>query len=53
MDVELIKNSFAKRLNGQETISSTDGTPLLTRVAKERRRRNKMRGVSTHFGVQG
>ena len=53
MDVELIKNSFAKRLNGQETILSTDGTPLLSRVAKERRRRNKVRGVRTDFGVQG
>jgi len=53
MDVELIKNSFAKRLNGQETISSTDGTPLLSRVAKERKRRNRVRGARTNFGVQG
>ncbi len=53
MDVELIKNSFARRLNGQETVSSTDGTPLLSRVAKERKRRNRVRGVKTNFGVQG
>ena len=56
MDVELIKNSFAKRIQGQITEESTDGTSrpkTLAQKNKDRYRRFVARGVTATMGVNG
>ena len=56
MDVELIKNSFAKRIQGQITEESTDGTSrpkTLFEKNKDRYRRFVARGVTAIQGVHG
>ena len=56
MDVELIKNSFAKRIQGQITEESTDGTSrpkTLFEKNKDRYRRFVVKTTSAVVGVRG
>ena len=52
MDLELIKNTFAKRIPGQEKIITPEGTSLRSKKLK-RRSRFKVRAVTATVGVKG
>ena len=55
MDMEIIKNSFAKRIGGQPPKLDTDGTAIMASRKKRQmiQRKYGARNVSSNFGVEG